>query len=137
MREILTTFFTAIDAHEWSKARQALSDTVTLGASELGGPARELTGDQLIELSRSTGGGFDWTSHNMIHIREAENSENSLEFDLVAVHYLTIPSGDNWYTLVRGVSAGFDAAGRINRLDTHYIKQTGNLALVELARSPR
>jgi len=85
-----------------------------------------------VELSRSTGGAFDWTSHNMIHVKEVADG---LEFDLVAVHYLTIPSGDNWYTLVRGVNAGFDASGRINRLDTRWMKDTGNPALVEMVRS--
>ena len=133
MREILLSFFTAIDARDWTTARQALSDTVVLGSPESGGgAARELSGDQLVELSRSTGGAFDWTSHNMIHVKEVADG---LEFDLVAVHYLTIPSGDNWYTLVRGVNAGFDASGRINRLDTRWMKDTGNPALVEMVRS--
>ena len=132
MRDILLSFFSAIDARDWTTARRALSETVVLGPSESGGPVRELSGDQLVELSRSTGGRFDWTSHNMIHIREVAGG---LELDLVAVHYLTIPSGDNWYTLVRGLNAGFDAAGRINRLETRWMKDTGNRALVEMARN--
>ena len=131
MRDTLFSFFTAIDARDWAMARQALSDTVILGASELGGPARELSGDQVVELSRSIGGGFEWTSHNMIHVKEVADG---LEFDLVAVHYLSIPSGDNWYTLVRGVNAGFDAAGRLNRLETRWMKQTGNPRLLDMVR---
>lgn len=134
MRDTLLSLFTSIDARDWAKARQALSSTVTLGASELGGPARELSGDQVVELSRTTGGGFDWTSHNMIHVKEVEGG---IEFDLVAVHYLSIPSGDNWYTLVRGITAGFDASGRVNRLDTRWMKHTGNPALLEMVRAPR
>lgn len=95
------------------------------------GAGRVETGDGLVGLSRATGGGFDWTSHNMIRYKE---SPGEATFDLVAVHYLSIPSGDNWYTLLRGVLTGVDASGRINRLETTSMEQTGNPALLDIVR---
>jgi hypothetical protein len=36
--------------------------------------------------------------------------------------------------LIRGIRVGFDIRGRINRLDTLSEQQTGNAALLDIAR---
>ena len=131
MRDTLVSFFDAIDAHDWAGMRQTLSDTVILNATAVGRPRHEVSGDELVSLSRATGGGFTWTSHHPIHVRE---EPSGLTCDLVAVHYLPIPSGENWFTLIRGIRVGFDTGGRINRLDTLLEQQTGNAALLNIAR---
>jgi hypothetical protein len=131
MRDTLVSFFDAIDAHDWAGMRQTLSDTVTLDATAVGRPRNQLGGDELVGVSRATGGGFTWTSHHTIHVRE---EPSGLTCDLVAVHYLPIPSGENWFTLIRRISVGFDNGGRINRLDTLSEQQTGNAALLDIVR---
>lgn len=91
MDQTLLAFFAAIDAHDWQKMRQTLADTVTLDSSPVGRPARDLTADQLVALSRSVGGGFQNTCHHAGNLHMRQNGDTGeVVCDLVAFHYLPI-----------------------------------------------
>lgn len=112
--------------------RQTLAGTVVLDSSPVGCPSVEMSGDDLVALSRSVGGGFQQTCHHAIHIRE---SKDTIVCDLMALHYLPVSSGTSWFTLLRAMKARFDPAGKIAGLQTLSEQQTGNPELLGLVQN--
>jgi ketosteroid isomerase-like protein len=135
----LNTFFHSIDEHAWEKMRTALADTVLLDSSPVGRPRRDLSGDQLVALSRSVGGGFQQTVHHFGNIRSQESGDQGeIDFDLMALHYLPVPSGDPMMTLFRTINTRLlrqpSGPWVITAMETRSERTAGNAGLLSLVQ---
>lgn len=139
MIDSLSVFFESIDERNWIKMRQTLADTVILDSSPVGRPRRELSGDDLVALSRSVGGGFQNTCHHFGNFRQQQGgTHGEIDCDLMALHYLPISSGADTFVLFRKMKAGLslreDGQWLITYMQTISEQQAGNPELLALAQ---
>lgn len=135
----ISTFFEGIDEHNWTKMRQPLADGVVLDSSGVGRSGRQLSGDQLVSMSRTATGGFQSTCHQFGNCRlQHTDLQGEARFDLLTLHYLPQQSGGDVWTLFRKMTMKLirhdNGQWLITLMQTDTEKQAGNPDIPVLAQ---
>ena len=133
IQALLEQLFAAADARDWDAAKSLMAERVYTDYSDLGGTPGFQTPDEIVNGWAGLLPGFDRTVHQIHNfaIWVADDRATST-FDGIAVHYLQVADGDDYWTVFAGYDTEFiqeNGAWKLARIDLSLYRQAGNESL--------
>lgn len=133
IQQVLEKLFLAADEHDWATAKSVMADQVYTDYSALGGGAGVQTPEQIIEGWAGLLPGFERTVHQIHNFAIWVAGDRATStFDGIAVHYLQVPEGENYWTVFAGYDTEFvreNGSWELARIDVSLYKIAGNESL--------
>ena len=133
IQALLEQLFAAADARDWDAAKSLMAERVYTDYSDLGGTPGFQTPDEIVNGWAGLLPGFEHTVHQIHNfaIWVADDRATST-FDGIAVHYLQVADGDDYWTVFAGYDTEFvqeNGAWKLARIDLSLYRQAGNESL--------
>ncbi|MCG8373466.1 MAG: nuclear transport factor 2 family protein [Balneolales bacterium] len=136
LASVILNFFSDVDEQNWDRVAEAMTDSVYINYTELGGARGFFTPDEILTTWKSFLPGFERTIHNVHNIATWEVGDRATAtMDAIALHFL---NGDEWTVFV-GYDTEFinnDGQWKLARIDLSLYSVHGNEELPAQALEP-
>ncbi|MEO1271400.1 MAG: nuclear transport factor 2 family protein, partial [Myxococcota bacterium] len=136
LSDTIQTIFSGVDAHRWDEVKGAMTPTVQVDYSALGGPSGAIASEVLVDGWMGFLPRFDRTVHNVHNVAiHVAGDRATATFDGIAVHTLRQESLEYW-TVFAGYDTEYekeDGVWKLARIDLTLYGQAGNLELPAIA----
>lgn len=126
LESIILKFFSDVDEQKWDDVAAAMTESVSINYTELGGEQGFFTPDEILSTWKSFLPGFERTIHNVHNIAIWEVGDRATAtLDAIALHFL---NGSEWTVFV-GYDTEFikeDGAWKLARIDLSLYSVHGN-----------
>ncbi|MEL6836422.1 MAG: nuclear transport factor 2 family protein [Bacteroidota bacterium] len=137
IQSLLNTMFSAADQRDWETAKSVMAPEVYTDYSALGGTAGVQTPEQIVTGWAGMLPGFERTVHQIHNFAIWVAGDRATStFDGIAVHYLQVPDGENYWTVFAGYDTEFiqvDGEWKLARIDLSLYQLAGNNDLPQAA----
>ncbi|MEL7248612.1 MAG: nuclear transport factor 2 family protein [Bacteroidota bacterium] len=137
IQDLLITLFKAADQRDWETAKSVMAPEVYIDYTALGGAAGVQTPAQIVTGWAGILPGFERTVHQIHNFAIWVAGDRATStFDGIAVHYLQVPDGENYWTVFAGYDTEFiqiDGEWKLARIDLSLYQLAGNNDLPQAA----
>ena len=134
---LLEKLFSAADQRDWEAAKSVMAQQVYTDYSALGGQAGVQTPEEIVTGWAGLLPGFERTIHQIHNFAIWVAGDRATStFDGIAVHYLQVPDGENYWTVFAGYDTEFikeDGEWKLARIDLSLYQLAGNNELPQAA----
>lgn len=133
IQALLEQLFTAADVRDWETAKSLMAQRVYTDYSELGATPGFQTPEEIVAGWAALLPGFERTVHQIHNFAIWVAGDRATStFDGIAVHYLQVANGDDYWTVFAGYDTEFiqeNGEWKLARIDLSLYRQAGNEAL--------